>query len=297
MEQDLNQVTTRIAHDSNYLRAYPTLHLNYKFSDDQQLTLSYSRRIQRPNPADLNPFRLEQDLFNFRSGNPDLKPERTDSFEAGWQYRSGGTFYLATAYYRASSNDFTDVVTDLGGGVLLDTKANLASSVHAGLELVANGHLTKAISYNVSTNIYYAEIDPGNFPLASALGATGSRSAVEGGGRFSVNWNATPKDVFQASGQLNARRLTPQGSADPMFLSFLGYRHKFDDKLAFVFNVQDVFNSFHARSFTETPLFRDRQFSIGRIRAAYVGLAWTFGTPPKRPPPPPTEPEPETIHG
>jgi hypothetical protein len=61
--------------------------------------------------------------------------------------------------------------------------------------------------------------------------------------------------------------------------------------------VQDVFNSFHARSFTDTPLVRDRQFSTGRIRAAYVGFAWTFGTPPKRPPPPPPEPEPETIHG
>ena len=193
VEQDLDQVTAAVVHDSNYLRAYPTLHLNYRWSDNQQVTLSYSRRIQRPNPTDLNSFRIESDAFDFRAGNPNLKPERTDSFEAGWQYHSGGTFYLATAYYRVSANDFTDVISDLGNGVFLDTKENLASSKHAGLELVANGHLTKDISYNVSTNIYYAEIDPGNFPLASALGILGDRSAIEGGGRFSLNWNATTR--------------------------------------------------------------------------------------------------------
>jgi outer membrane receptor protein involved in Fe transport len=298
VEQGLNQVTIATAHDSHYLRAYPTLHLNYKVSGSQQLTLSYSRRIQRPNPSDLNPLRVEFDQFNFRSGNPNLKPERTDSFEAGWQYRSGRAFYLATAYYRVSANDFTDVVIDLGNGALLSTKANLASSKHAGLELVANGHLTKDLSYNVSTNVYYAEIDPGNSPLASALGAVGERSAIEGGGRFSLNWNATAKDVFQASGQLNARRLNAQGYSEPTFLAFLGYRHQVTDKLALVLNVQDAFHSFRSRSVVDTPLLSDRSLIMGRSQAVYMGFSWSFGAPPKRsPPPPPPEPESETIHG
>jgi len=298
VEQDLNQPGPAGAHDSNYLRAYPTLHLSYKVSDSQQLTLSYSRRIQRPNPSDLNPLRVEFDEFNLRSGNPSLKPARTDSFEAGWQYRSGGTFYLATAYYRISADDFTDVAIDLGNGALLNTKENLASSKHAGLELVANGHLTKDLSYNVSTNIYYAEIDPGNFPLASALGAVGDRSAIEGGGRFSLNWNATAKDVFQISGQLNARRLTPQGYSEPTFVSFLGYRHTVNDKFAVVFNVQDALHTAGGRSVIDTPLLRDRTSIMGRSRGAYLGFAWTFGAPPKaRPPPPPPEQEPEAIHG
>ncbi|HEX3886972.1 MAG TPA: TonB-dependent receptor, partial [Phenylobacterium sp.] len=203
VQLDLDEITTALVHDTNAVNAYPTLHLNYRFSDNQQLTLSYSRRIQRPSPSDLDPFRIESDAFNFRAGNPNLKPERTDSFEAGYQYKAAGTFYLATAYYRQGDHDVTDVITDLGNGVLLDTKENLASSKHAGVELVANGHLTKDLSYNVSTNIYYAEIDSGTFPLAGALlGAVGTRSAIEGGGRFSINWNVTPKDTFQFSGQV-----------------------------------------------------------------------------------------------
>ena len=298
VQLDLNQVTGAVTHDSNAFNAYPTLHLGYRFSDDQSLVLSYSRRISRPNPSDLNPFRIESDAFNFRAGNPDLKPEQTDSFEAGYQYRSGGTYYLATLYYRQSSHDFTDVVADLGNGVLLSTKANLDASKHAGVELVANGHLTKTLSYNVSTNVYYAEINSGNVPLADAIGVVGSRSAIEGGGRFSLNWQATAKDSFQASGQMNARRLTPQGFIEPSFLSFAGYRHKFSDQLSAVVTVQDLFNSFRSKSVIDTAQLHDANIGTGRIRAAFVGLSWSFGTPPKRPPPPPPpEPEPPPVHG
>lgn len=297
VQLNLDQATSGVVHDTNTFNAYPTLHLGYRFAENQTLSLSYSRRISRPNPADLNPFRIEQDAFNFKAGNPDLKPQQTDSFEAGYQYRANGTFYLATAYYRHSSHDVTDVVTDLGNGVLLSTKENLNASVHAGLELVANGHLTKDLSYNVSTNIYYAEIDSNAVALPGVIGVAGTRSAVEGGGRFSLNWQFTPSDSAQASGQMNARRLTPQGFVEPSFLSFLGYRHKFNDKLAAVVTVQDVFDSFRFRQVIDTPQLHDRTLGTGRIRAAYVGLAWTFGAPPKRASPPPPEQEPETIHG
>ncbi|MBS0363516.1 MAG: TonB-dependent receptor [Proteobacteria bacterium] len=299
VQLDLDQVTNGVIHDTNAFNAYPTLHLNYKFSDAQSLTLSYSRRISRPNPADLNPFRVENDPFSFRQGNPDLKPQQTDAFEAGYQYRTGGTFYLATAYYRRSSHDFTNVGIEIGPNVFLNIQENLASSVHAGLELVANGHLTKNLSYNVSTNVYYAEIDTGGLVVPGAVGLAGSSSALEGGGRFSLNWQATSTDSFQASGQMNARQLTPQGHVDPNFLTFLGYRHKFSDKLAGVVTVQDVLGNYHLNLFTETPQLRDHAMAVGRVRAAYVGFAWTFGAPPKRtpPPPPPPEPEADTVHG
>jgi outer membrane cobalamin receptor len=76
---DLNQVTTRLASSQDYFRIYPSLHLAYKFADNQQLILSYSHRVQRPSPQDLNPFRFVG-TFSAREGNPDLKPQQTDSY-------------------------------------------------------------------------------------------------------------------------------------------------------------------------------------------------------------------------
>ena len=283
VQLDLNQVTSHLVHGTDYFKAYPSLHLAYRVSDDQQLVLSYSKRVQRPNPQDLNPFRVQNDPLNLRAGNPNLQPQLTDSFEAGYQYKSGGTFYLGTLYYRQNEHGVTDVVTNLGDGVLLTTKENLSRSKAAGLELVANGHLTKALGYNVSANLYWNEIDATGQGLDQLVGFAGRRSAFEAGGRGSLTWQATAKDSFQFSAQLNAKRLTPQGYSDPNFLTFLGYRHKFNDSLSAVVTAQDVFGTLRFRQVIDTPTLRDRSGGKPDIQAAFVGLTWSFGAAQKRP--------------
>lgn len=279
---DLDQVTLRQTNSQAYTRLYPTLHLADRISDVQQLVLSYSERIQRPGPQDLNAFRFVG-TTSARQGNPDLKPQITHSFEAGWQYRAAGTFYLATLYYRLNDAGVTDVVSDLGNGILLTSKANLSQSVNAGLELVANGHVTKTVSYNVSSNVYWNEIDATQIPLGPGLGFGTKRSALAVGGRASLNWQATPKDLFQINVQMNARKLLPQGYQDPMTLVFLGYRHKFNDSLSGVVTVQDPTNSYRFRQVLDTPLLHQINEGRGRIQAAFVGLTYSFGAAQKRP--------------
>ena len=280
---DLDQVTSRLVHNTDSFKAYPSLHVAYKFAEDEQMILSYSKRVQRPNPQDLNPFVVENDALSFRAGNPNLQPQITNSFEAGYQYKSGGTLYLGTLYYRQNEHGVTDVVTSLGDGVLLTTKANLSQSKAAGLELVANGHLTKKLSFNVSTNLYWNEVDATGQGLDHLLDFAGRRSAFAAGGRGSLTWQATPKDMVQFSAHLNARRLTPQGYSDPNFLAFLGYRHKFNDSLSAVVTVQDLFGSLRFRGVVDTPTLRDINSSKPAVQAAFIGLNWTFGAANKRP--------------
>jgi len=283
VQLDLNQLTSRLASHQDYARLYPSLHAAYRLSDAQQLILSYSHRVQRPNPQDLNPFRFVGTL-SARQGNPDLKPQQTDSYEAGWQYKAGAATYLATLYYRHNEHGVTDVVTDLGGGFLLSSKANLASSRNAGLELVANGRFWKDFSYNVSTNLYWNEIDASGVPPGPGLGFGATRSAFTVGGRGSLSWQATPKDLFQINVQQNAKRLLPQGFQDPMTLVFLGYRHKFDDSLSAVVTAQDPFDHYRFRQVLDSPGLHEMDVGRGSIRAVFVGLNWSFGAAQKRPP-------------
>jgi outer membrane receptor protein involved in Fe transport len=283
VQLDLNQVTSNLIHDTDYFKVYPSLHLAYRVSQDQQLTLSYSKRVQRPNPQDLNPYRVERDPLNFQAGNPNLQPQITNSYELGYQYKAGGTFYLATLYYRQNEHGVTDVATDLGGGVLLNTKENLSQSKAAGLELVANGHITKTLTYNVSTNLYWNEIDATGQGLDQLLDFAGRRSAFAAGGRGSLSWQATAKDSFQINGQLNAKRLTPQGYADPTFISFLGYRHKFNDSLSAVVTAQDLFGTLRFRRIIDTPTLHDESGGKPNVEAVFVGLTWNFGAAQKRP--------------
>ncbi|MGZ9100097.1 MAG: TonB-dependent receptor domain-containing protein, partial [Brevundimonas sp.] len=58
---DLDQVTTNIQSSNDYFRAYPTAHVSYTLGEGESVRGSYSRRIQRPGPQDLNPFLTYQD--------------------------------------------------------------------------------------------------------------------------------------------------------------------------------------------------------------------------------------------
>jgi hypothetical protein len=89
--------------------------------------------------------------------------------------------------------------------------------------------------------------------------------------------------MLQFNAQLNARRLTPQGYQEPQFISFVGYRHKFDERLSAVVTAQDLFNTLRFRQVVETPTLRYQQQFEPAVQAAYVGLTWSFGAATKRP--------------
>ncbi|HEY0438029.1 MAG TPA: TonB-dependent receptor, partial [Phenylobacterium sp.] len=104
---DLRDLTTGFRGSNDYTRLYPSLHLAWKADDAQEFRASYSERIARPLPTDYNPFRVYRDPFDFTAGNPNLKPQQTHSFELGYQYRKGFTYYLATAYFRDNEKGVT----------------------------------------------------------------------------------------------------------------------------------------------------------------------------------------------
>jgi outer membrane receptor protein involved in Fe transport len=268
---DLNDVTSRIKASSDDTHLYPTLHLAYKLSETQQFTASVAERIQRPQPGDYNPFRVFVDPFNFRAGNPDLKPQQTWSYEAAWQYRSGATFYLATAYLRDNQRGVTDVVQNLGGGVLLTTKENLSSSRSGGLELVASGRFTSTLTVNASANLGWTEID------ASDLGFTARRSAFTPSIRGVANWQATPKDLFQLQGALTGKRLTPQGYHEATGLVNVGYRHKYSDDWSVFVTVRDALNSLRDTLVIDTPALKDRVVTRAHVQAVFLGFTYSFG--------------------
>lgn len=274
---DVNDVTHGATAQNDYFRVYPTLHTGYTLSQNQTLSANYSRRVQRPGAQDLHPYRVYLDPFNYRQGNPNLKPQITDSYELGWQYRKGQAYYLATAYFRDTRDSVTDVVSDLGGGVFLTSKANLGKSRAGGLELVANGRLSPKLTYNLSGNLFWNEIDAAN------LGFSGTRSGTALSGRANLNWQATPKDFFQLNAFTSGKRLTPQGYREPFKMVNLGYRRKVNDKLSFVMTAQDVLDDFSEVTVVDTPALRDRARRSANVRSVFFGFSYAFGAGKPRP--------------
>ena len=65
----------------NYVDFFPSGGLTYQLNRKNQFALTYSRRIQRPNYASLNPFEYKIDELSFSKGNPFLQPQYTDNLK------------------------------------------------------------------------------------------------------------------------------------------------------------------------------------------------------------------------
>jgi outer membrane receptor protein involved in Fe transport len=261
-------VSTRLS----YLRAYPSLHLDRDLSEQSKLTLSVSRRVNRPDAEALNPYSDHQDIHNLRAGNPELRPQDTVSAEVGYSYDAKGLSYSVTGYYRFTRNAFTSLTQAVGPDVVLTTGANLPRSRSGGAEFTASGKLSSQLSAKLSGNLVYSQID------ATAIGGDGLRSSTGLNLKGSLDFHPTKQDTGQISFTRSDRRLTAQGTIRPVNILNLGYRRQIGPTLALVATYADALNgqSLH-RTLTAFGLQDDYQRrQLGRI--GYLGLVYTFGS-------------------
>ncbi|TBW30267.1 TonB-dependent receptor [Gramella sp. KN1008] len=67
--------------ERDYLELFPSISLEQTISRNYKLNYSYNRRILRPDYDRLNPFIFYIDPYTYIEGNPDLKPQFTNSFK------------------------------------------------------------------------------------------------------------------------------------------------------------------------------------------------------------------------
>jgi outer membrane receptor protein involved in Fe transport len=274
---DVRPLTTAGSIDRSYFRLYPNLHLNFALSDRATLAFSASRRITRPDPSSLDPYVDRQDIQNLRSGDPFLRPQDTQSYELGYDVTTPHLSYDLTGYYRRNRDAITDLTQALSSDVVLTTKANLPKSDSGGLELTSNGQLGTKLSYALSGNLFYSQID------ASALGTPGLRSSVGLNAKASIDYRPTTADTVQIAVTRSDKRLTPQGYIDATDQVNLGYRHQLRANLMAVATVTDLFNGQVYRRHVSTPDLSDlyQRRLVGRF--VYVGFVFRFGSQKKRP--------------
>ena len=255
----------------SYFRAYPTVHLQYEVADGQKLKFNVSKRVVRPDPEDFNPTPEFSDPLNQRVGNPQLKPQETQAFEAGYQFERPGLSAEATLFLRRNRNVFTDISRFISPTVLLTTKENIGRSTVFGVDLASNGKVARTVSYRLSGTLSRNRID------ASNLGIAGIRSITGISAKAGLDYKFARADLIQVSANYNGRQLTPQGYRLPSATANLGYRHKFRSGLSAVFTVSDLFNSQRERGVIETATLIDRTTRRNTRRIVSLALSMPFG--------------------
>ncbi len=268
---DALQVTGDTSTASRYADVFPSLHVDRSLSERSTLSFGASRRINRPNPIFLNPYINHEYPPNLTAGNPDLRPQFTQSFDLAYGYEHGDASYGLTGYYRRNTDGVTDVTEYLGNGLTLTTKANLPRNDSAGLEFAASGHLFPQLLYSLSGNAFYNEID------ATALGFPGLKSTTGLNLKAKLDFHPTAADSAQIIFSRTDKRLTPQGSVSASNIVNLGFRHQLTAGLSAAATISDLFNGQHYQRYASTATLTQvyERSVVGRV--AWVGLTYNVG--------------------
>ncbi len=268
---DGQQLTQGQSTQYDYLRLYPSFHLDDHVSEESTLSLAASRRVTRPDPDNLNPYIDYEYTPNLRTGNANLRPQYTDSFETGYSYQGRKFAYSLTGYYRHNSDSVTDIIENFGNGLTLATKANLPRNDSSGLEFTASGHLLPELGYSVSGNVFYSQID------AAALGTAGLRSTTGLNGKLKLDYRPTRSTSAQIIVSRSDKRLTPQGYVSAIDVVNLGARQGMAHNLTAVVTVSDLFNGQRLLRVADTPSFTEQYQRQVLGRVVWVGVEYSFG--------------------
>src|SRR5690606_6183763 len=113
-EIDVNQLTTMDFNNKKYNNFFPSAFLNYEFTDGENVTVSYSRRVRRPRGRMLNPVSNYSSSINFFMGNPNLDPSFTNALDFGYMKR-WNQLTLNTSLYYNHTTDATQFVRRVDG--------------------------------------------------------------------------------------------------------------------------------------------------------------------------------------
>src|SRR5690606_25508924 len=118
-----------------------------KIGEKHSVQFSYSKRVNRPDYEDLNPFRYYIDAFVFYEGNPLLQPELANAFELNYSF---GKNLHASFYYTDVKDVMTSVLTQLPAqNVTIRTIANIEGFRNKGVNI---NHSYSPINFWTSIN-------------------------------------------------------------------------------------------------------------------------------------------------
>ncbi|MFY7811054.1 MAG: TonB-dependent receptor domain-containing protein, partial [Flavobacterium sp.] len=141
---EVNQLTSNSLNTKRYNNFFPSAFLNYEVTETFGLSLSYSKRIQRPRGRELNPFSNISSNLNIFRGEPNLDPAMTDAIDLGIVKRWEKLTFNASAYFNRTNNLFlyvrreSGLFTDDGTPVLLTGPVNVANENRTGFEFTLN---------------------------------------------------------------------------------------------------------------------------------------------------------------
>jgi iron complex outermembrane recepter protein len=235
--ENLNQETV-----NNYLKLFPTFYASYNENENNNFSLNYGKRINRPRFDLLNPFRIYISSNSYSEGNPFLKPSFSDNFEFSHSYKE----ILRTSV-------FLNVITD-GYGVLFTSNPDTNTLI------VTRENYFKGLNYGIgetySANFMdWWQSENSLYLLGSKTNFTNAINATPTNGlEIDLSTNNTFSLSKTAKLQIDFSYTPPykQGLYAVGYMSSLNIGFKqdlFNKSVQVAFLANDVFNTSYLKDF------------------------------------------------
>ncbi|PHN06779.1 TonB-dependent receptor domain-containing protein [Flavilitoribacter nigricans] len=261
-------INTNETNDQNFTNLFPSAHTSYKLSDAISVQAGYSRRIFRPRLWDLNPFFNIRNNFSIRTGNPDLQPEFTDSYELASIFILGKTSLNFTVYHRYTT-DVVERISTFENNVNTTMPLNIGTNGATGLEL--NGKYTPNnwLSFTGDVNYNY-------FNRKGELEATSfDFDADQWSGKLTTKLKLPAGFDFEVTGQYQSAEQRIQSRQSDQVFADLGLRKKIlNGKGVLNMSVRDVFASRIGETITDQANF---YLYSRRQRGRFITLGFSYG--------------------
>lgn len=267
-----NLISDSLSFKNSYYNVFPSGFLKYEVNKKMELSLSYSRRINRPTAENLNPFTSYADPYNLRMGNPALKPEYINSFDLGVTYNAKKVSLTLSSFYRRTNSVISRVKNFYDNGATSVTFANIDNSESFGPELVMIYRPFTWMKNTISGNgnmIKYTDDTPG-FDWNNS----GFFWSVKYAGSFDY-WKKTA--VLQINAQYSSPRISPQGKVLPRGSVDISTDKTFKEKWTVGLRLSDVFNTQEFRLDVQQPGSSQQARFKQNTRRLYLNISYKFG--------------------
>jgi outer membrane receptor protein involved in Fe transport len=236
------QLITGQVNRQNYFSLFPNAGFSYNPNDNHSVSFMFSRRIDRPEYNELNPFIFLTDNYNGFQGNPYLRPQF--SYNLDLNYTLFQVFTL-NASYSLITNNITDVYRfdSLNTQRLVFSKSNIGQT-HV---FTAGGTFMMPV-----TKWWYVLLN-GNAIYNSVVDSTLNINRSGWYGMFSGYFEFTLPKKFTI--ELNGYFMTQQPAGQQLVQPFGDFsagisKKLFKDQLTLKFNVSDIFRTTKYRTNT-----------------------------------------------
>ena len=283
----IKQLSSNDYSNSNYIGLFPTINLGYEFSETQNLTIGYSRRISRPRSRYLNPFPSRSSAANIFQGNPNITPSYSNGVDVGYLNTFDKVTLNTSFYYNHATDVFTYVSEDTGEEVVINGESvpvirrgpiNLAEDDRLGFEITLTYRPLEKWNMNANFNLYRSAIK-GNYN-----GLSYDSENLGWFVRLNNKYTLPGNIEWQTRLSYTGPRVDAVNRREGIFSSNMAFsKDLYNEKASISLNINDLLNTQRRNLESTTPTFYSNGYYRWRVRSISLSFTYRFNQRKKRP--------------